>query len=227
MAFDIGGAIGGASSGASSGASLGPWGAVGGGILGGVFGGFGSSSSKKKKEAARQAALQRQMLQEGYNDISGMYQPYMQRGLEGFSNYADTLAGNTGAFNASPYGQAYNQYTLDNTINQIEGNSAAGGSLLSGNTLKSLQENIQAIQSNDYLNRLNQYLSNNASLGNMGFNATQGLGDYRWGLAGGNVGIQSGLAGANMGNLNSQYQGLQSGIGTFMDKLPSLMSLFG
>lgn len=153
--------------------------------LGGIISGAISSKGAKKSAQAMLQALgqARDTLNSGYNDITSMYNAYLPQAQQGYNNYVNTINGDMNAFNASPWGQAYNNYILNKTINSLQGTAAARGNLLSGNTLKELQENIQAINSNDYLNRLSQYLSNTGSLGSTGLNITDSLASYRDQLA--------------------------------------------
>lgn len=152
-----------------------------GGIISSALGGKGA----KKAAAAYQAALgqARNEYNTGYNDIKTMYEPYLTPATQGYNNYVNTINGNMDTFNSSPWGQAYNDYVLNNTINQLQGTAAARGSLQSGNTLKELQENIQSIMTNDYLSRLAQYLGYTGNLGQTALGITNTLGTYRDSLA--------------------------------------------
>lgn len=167
-----------------------------GGIISSAFGAKGA----KKAAAAYQAALgqARNEYNTGYNDIKTMYEPYLTPATQGYNNYVNTINGNMDTFNSSPWGQAYNDYVLNNTINQLQGTAAARGSLQSGNTLKELQENIQSIMTNDYLSRLAQYLGYTGNLGQTGLGITNTLGAYRDGLANNlaNTYVQGGQANA-------------------------------
>lgn len=178
--------------------------------LGGIVSGLVSGSgSKKAYEAQLQAALmQKQEMKNAYNDISNSYQPYIDTGKGFYDNYANTIRGDTSSFSASPWGQAYNQYVLDNTMNAIQGSAAAKGSLLSGNTLKELQTNIQSINSNDYLNRLNNYLAYAGGLGNQSLGLTQQLGNYRWNQASGNANAWGNIGQAKAAQQLQKYQNL-------------------
>jgi hypothetical protein len=161
--------------------------------LGGVVSSFvgmqGSNKASKQSQLYQWIAMQeaKKALQEGYNDVKGMYNPYIETSQPFYNDYANTVKGDTSAFESSPWGQSYNQYVMDNTINNLQGTAAARGNLQSGNTLKELQTNIQSILSNDYLNRLNDYLSYSGNLGNQALGLTQQLGNLRWQQAGGNA----------------------------------------
>lgn len=170
-----------------------------GSVVSGLVGGKGSKKAAQAAEAAQRKAMQEYA--SGYNDIVNNYNAYLPQAQQGFNNFANTLRGNMSAFNASPYGQFYNDYTLNNTINTLQGTAAAKGSMLSGNTLKELQTNIQSILSSDYLNRLGQYLGYNQSLGNTALGITDALNQYRWNQALGNAGAQT-----QIGNIQAAQQ---------------------
>lgn len=178
--------------------------------LGSVADGIlGSKSSKKAFEAyAAYQAMARQEREKAFNDISGYFSPYRSIAEDAYQNSANVLGGDTTAFNQSPYGNFYNQYALDNTINALQGTAAARGSLLSGNTLKKLQTNIQSILTSDYLNRLNNYLSSNAAVAQPGVNFTGQLGQYRQWQADGNANSWSNVGAANASQQLSKYENL-------------------
>ena len=158
-----------------------------GGVVSSFMGAKGANKATKQsiiyQWLAQQAA--NEALQKGYDDVKGMYDPYIETSQPFYNDYANTVKGDTTSFEASPWGQSYNQYVMDNTINNLQGTAAAKGSLMSGNTLKELQTNIQSILSNDYLNRLNDYLGYSGNLGNQALGLTQQLGNMRWNQAGG------------------------------------------
>lgn len=199
--------------------------------LGGIISGAISSKGAKKAARAYQEALNqaRNTLNAGYNDITGMYNAYLPQAQQGYNNYVNTINGDTSAFNASPWGQAYNDYVMNNTINRLQGTAAAKGSLQSGNTLKELQENIQAINNNDYLNRLSQYLGYTGNLGNTGLNITGTLAGYRDQLANNlaNTYMQGGQVQAaqqiqRYNNLGNMWGGLADGISSGLSYLGGL-----
>ncbi len=174
-----------------------------------VSGAFGVSGSKKAYKAMLEAQKKaREEYQGGYDDISSSYQPYLEPALQAYQGYAGVINGDPAAFNASPWGNSFNQYAMDNTINQLQGTAAAKGSMLSGNTLKELQTNIQSILSNDYLNRLNNYLSYAGNLGNTGVGLTQDLGQYRWNLAQNNANSYLGQGAAKAAQQIAKYNSL-------------------
>lgn len=189
--------------------------------LGGIISGaLGAKGAKKAAAAMREALGQaRDAYNAGYNDITGMYNAYLPQAQQGYNNYVNTINGDTGAFSASPWGQAYNDYVMNNTINRLQGTAAAKGSLQSGNTLKELQENIQAINNNDYLNRLNQYLGYTGNLGNTGLGITSTLAGYRDQLANNIANNYMQLGGINAGQQVQKYNNLGNMWGGLADTL--------
>lgn len=152
-----------------------------GGIISSAFGKKGASAANQEMQQSLQQA--RDIYNKGYNDVVAMYQPYLTTANQGYNNYTNTINGNMAAFNVSPWGKAFNDYIMNNTINKLQGTAAARGNLQSGNTLKELQENIQSLYNNDYLNRLNQYLGYTGNLGNTALNITGNMAGYRDNLA--------------------------------------------
>lgn len=184
------------------------------GLGGLISSAFGSKGAKKANKAMQKALGQaRDVYNTGYEDISAMYEPYLTPAQEAYGNYVNTINGDTSAFSASPWGQAFNDYVMNNTLNQLQSTAAARGSMLSGNTLQELQTNIQSMLTNDYLNRLNQYLGYASGLGNTGLNITSALGDYRNNLT-------NNLA-------NTYYQGGQNNAAQQTAKYTNLGNLWG
>lgn len=171
--------------------------------LGSVVSGLvGNKGAKKAARAARKA--QEKAMQEydnAYGDVINRYNYYLPQAQQGWNNYANTINGDLTGFNASPFGKFYDDYTMNNTINRLQGTAAARGNMLSGNTLKELQTNIQSILSSDYLNRLGQYLGYNQNLGQTALGITDALNQYRWNQAQARAGAQQ-----QIGNINSAYQ---------------------
>jgi len=170
-----------------------------GSVVSGLVGGKGSKKAAKALLAAQQRAIQE--YGNAYKDISGNYNYYLPQAQQGWNDYVNTINGDTSAFETSPYGRAYNQYVLDNTINKLQGTAAAKGNLMSGNTLKELQTNIQSIISNDYLNRLAEYLGYTGNLGNTALGITDALNQYRWNQALGVANAQQ-----QIGNIQAAQQ---------------------
>lgn len=188
-----------------------------GGIVSSYFGKKGASKANAAlQEGYRQA---REQYNKGYTDIQNMYEPYLTPATQGYTNYVNTINGDTSAFSASPWGQSFNDYVMNNTINKLQGTAAAQGSLNSGNTLKELQTNIQSILTNDYLNRLGTYLGYNQNLGQIGLNITNTMGAYRDQLANNLAGTYTGAAQANAANQMAKYKALGNMWGTAVDEV--------
>ena len=188
--------------------------------LGGVVSGFmgAKGSNKASKQAQLYAWLAQQALDKGYKDVKGMYQPYQEDTQPFWDSYLNTIQGDTSSFDASPWGQSYNQYVMDNTINNLQGTAAARGSLQSGNTLKELQTNIQSILSNDYLNRLNNYLSYTGDLANQNLNLMGQQADLRWQQAGGTANTLNNIGQLKAAGTMSKYQQLGNAWGGLTDQ---------
>lgn len=177
-----------------------------GSVVSGLVGGKGAKKAYKAQRAAAEKAMKE--YQNAYNDVSTAYNYYLPSAQQGWNNYVNTLNGDTSAFEASPFGQAYNQYVMDNTINNLQGTAAAKGSLLSGNTMKELQTNIQSILSNDYLNRLGQYLNQTSGLGSQAIGLTDTMNQYRWNQASANAGQQQAIGQARAAQQLAKYNNL-------------------
>lgn len=187
--------------------------------LGGIISGFLGAKGAKKASAAANAGMAdaRNALNASYADIQSMYEPYLAPANQGYQNYVNTINGNMDAFNVSPWGQAFNDYVMNNTINRLQSTAAARGSLQSGNTLKELQTNIQSILNNDYLNRLNNYLGYVGGLGDTGLNITGQMSNYRNNLGSNiaNTYMQNGQI--NAANQVAKYNNLGNAWGSVAD----------
>ena len=201
--------------------------------LGSVVSGLAGGKGSKKAAAAAMEAQKKAMqeYQNGFDYISNNYDYYLPQAKQGWNNYGNTLNGDMSAFNASPYGQFYNDYTLNNTINALQGTAAAKGSLLSGNTLKELQTNIQSILSSDYLNRLGQYLGYNQNLGQTALGITDALNQYRWNQATANAGAQQQIGNIQAAQQMAKYNNLGNIWGGLVDNFTlnknDILSLIG
>lgn len=187
-----------------------------GSVVSGLVGGKGAKKAYKAQRAAAEKAMKE--YQNAYNDVSTAYNYYLPSAQQGWNNYVNTLNGDTSAFEASPFGQAYNQYVMDNTINNLQGTAAAKGSLLSGNTMKELQTNIQSILSNDYLNRLGQYLNQTSGLGSQAIGLTDTMNQYRWNQASANAGQQQAIGQARAAQQLAKYNNLGNIWGGIVDE---------
>lgn len=186
-----------------------------GSVVSGLVAGKGAKKAAKAAIAAQQRAMEE--YKKAYNDISSNYDYYLPQAQQGWQNYNNTLAGDMSAFNASPYGQFYDDYTLNNTINTLQGTAAARGNMLSGNMLKELQTNIQSILSSDYLNRLGQYLGYNQNLGQTALGITDAMNQYRWNQAAGNAGAQQQIGNIQAAQQIAKYNNLGNVWGGLVD----------
>lgn len=186
-----------------------------GSVVSGLVGGKGSKKAAQRAIAGQKKAMEE--YQKGFDYVSGNYNYYLPAAQQGYNNYANTLQGDMSAFNASPYGQFYNDYTLNNTINALQGTAAARGNFLSGNTLKELQTNIQSILSSDYLNRLGQYLGYSQNLGQTALGITDALNQYRWNQAQANAGSQQAIGNIQAAQQMAKYQNLGNIWGGLVD----------
>lgn len=205
-----------------------------GSVVSGLVGGKGSKKAAAAAIAAQKKAMEE--YQKGFDYVSNNYSYYEPQAKQGWQNFNNTLNGDMSAFNASPYGQFYNDYTMNNTIDRLQGTAAAKGNFLSGNTLKELQTNIQSILQSDYLNRLGQYLGYNQNLGQTALGITDALNQYRWHQAAANAGAQQQIGNiqaaqqlAKYNNLGNIWGGLTDlGVGTFGNAISGgLYSLAG
>lgn len=162
------------------------------------------------KDAIRNASTQSQgTLQGGYDDVAGMYQPYVQGGQRAYSTLNDLVLGGPGGEGAIA---AYRnlpgyQAGLDTGVNAIDRSSVGRAG---GNVLKDLYK-----YGSDYEDmRFGEHLGRLGGLANTGYNATGATAGARTGLAQGQAGIQTNegnqmanasLAGGNllMGGINT------------------------
>lgn len=194
-----------------------------GGIISSAFGAKGAKSANAEMQKAYGQA--RDAYNTGYNDITSMYQPYLQPATQGYNNYVNTINGDTSSFATSPWGQAFNDYVMNNTINQLQSTAAAKGSLNSGNTLKELQTNIQSILANDYLNRLGTYLGYNQNLGQIGLGITGTLGSYRDNLASNLANTYMGAGQTSAANQVAKYNNMGNMWGGLADTAVNYLGL--
>ena len=200
-----------------------------GSVVSGLVGGKGSKKAAQAAIEAQKKAMEE--YQKGFDYISNNYSYYEPQAKQGWQNYNNTLAGDMSAFNASPYGQFYNDYTMNNTIDRLQGTAAAKGNFLSGNTLKELQTNIQSILQSDYLNRLGQYLGYNQNLGQTALGITDAMNQYRWNQAAANAGAQQQIGNINAAKQIAKYNNLGNVWGGLVDNFTlnknDILSLLG
>lgn len=158
------------------------------------------------KDELRRASTQSQgTLQGGYDDVAGMYQPYVQGGQRAYGTLQDIAYG-------GPQGQvaidAYRQLPgyqagLDSGVNAIDRSSVGRAG---GNVLKDLYK-----YGSDYEDmRFGEHLGRLGSLASTGYNATGATAGARSGLAQGQAGIQQNT-GQELANANLAGGGLLMG----------------
>lgn len=165
------------------------------------------------RDAIRRAGTQAQgSLKSGYDDVAGMYQPYIQGGNQAYGSLMN-LSGLTGGPNAG--WEAFQQspiYTsgLDAGIGAIDRSAVGRGGLNSGNTLRDLTK-----FGSDYSTKnFGDFYNRQAGIANMGYGATGAQAGARTGLAQGQAGIQQNVG---QGEANAALAGggmLMSGIGS-------------
>lgn len=196
-----------------------------GSVVSGLVGGKGAKKAAQAAILAQQRAMEE--YKNAYNDVSNNYSYYEPQAKQGWQNFNNTLAGDMTAFDASPYGQFYNDYTMNNTIDRLQGTAAAKGNFLSGNTLKELQTNIQSILSSDYLNRLGQYLGYNQNLGQTALGITDAMNQYRWNQAAANAGAQQQIGNIQAAQQMAKYNNLGNIWGGLVDFGMNALTPFG
>lgn len=203
---DVGTIIGG-----SAGFMLGgPAGAAAGASIGGSL-----SASEAQTSATTQAAqisaasatdataLQREM----WNQQQQNQQPWLAAGKNALSSLVSNTPALTKSFSMADY-QADPGYAFRQTqgMNALQNSAAARGGLLSGNTLKGIQDYSQGVASQEYQNAYNRYQTDQgntfnrlASVAGLGQTANSALGQagQQYATAAGNIGMTNGM---NQGN---------------------------
>lgn len=210
------------------------------GIVGGVLGVgsalLGMSSANKQAKAATSAANTQAAATRYSTDIQkAMFdqmrkdqQPYMNAGSGAIGRLVGGLAPN-GQFMKTYTGQnIYNdpsyQFRLNEGLDAVESGAAAQGGLLSGATLKALQNYGQDYASQEFGNAYNRFNADQtnqynrlSSLVNLGQNAAAGVGSA--GMQTGQAIANNTMAGANaqaagtIASANAKAQGQQALLG--------------
>lgn len=214
---------------------------AGAGIAGSAMqAGAAKSAAQTQAQAAQQAmALQQQNAQQavGYQNaalqnVTNVYSPYYTAGQQGLTSLASALAPGgslaqnwTQQFQAPTAAQAAAtpgyQFALQQGLNAVQSSAAAQGNLLSGGTMKALNNYAQGMAStnyqqtynnafNQYLQNYNQFQTNQANqyarlmgLTGVGQQATSGL-------AGAQQSIASNIGNILTGTAQTQSQALQN-----------------
>lgn len=158
---------------------------------------------------AQQAAQAQNALQQGQQQATAAYQPYQTAGA-GAINQLAQLYGPTGEYTQMP---TMAQLQMDPSyafreqqgMKALQQSAAARGGLLSGTTLKGIQNYGQGLASTEYGNAYNRFMANRLAA----TQALQGLGAAGLTAAGGIGSAATGTA----GQLAQNYQNLGQGIG--------------
>jgi hypothetical protein len=178
-------------------------------LLGGLISSSGAQSAASTQAAAadRAAALQKEM----FDKQVELQDPYRQAGLTGQNRLMELLGlgGNAGAAGYGQYAKDFSmadyqqdpgyQFRLSEGLKQLGHAAGARGGLISGQTMKGMQDYAQGSASNEYQNAFNRYQTNRA-------NQLQPLGNLMSSgqAAASNQAGQAGQYGANAGNMMMQ-----------------------
>lgn len=174
-----------------------------------VIGAYGANKAAgTQADAANRAAdLQKQM----FDKQVELQDPYRQAGLTGQNRLMELLGlgGNAGAAGYGRYARDFGmqdyqqdpgyQFRLSEGLKALGHTAGARGGLISGQTMKGMQDYAQNSASNEYQNAFNRYQTNRANqLAPLGSLMTSGQ------AAASNQAAQAGQYGVNAGNLMSQ-----------------------
>ncbi len=181
--------------------------------LGSIAGGFISAggardAARTQADAANNAAA---LQKEQFDQQMALQEPYRQAGLTGQNRLMELLGlgGNTGAAGYGQYSRDFGmqdfqqdpgyQFRLGEGLKAMSRQAGARGGLISGQTMKGLEDYRQASASQEYGNAFNRYQTNRA-------NQLQPLGSLMSSgqAAASNQAGQAGQYGANAGNLMMQ-----------------------
>jgi len=205
-------------------------------LIGGKMSSDAASSAANKTAAATDQAtqLQREMWQQQQQNQA----PWLQAGQTAL-NALTPLATNYTPFsyNSMTADPGY-QFRLSEGLKQLGHAAGARGGLVSGQTLKGLQDYAQNSASNEYTNAFNRYQTERAarlqplqSLAGVGQTAANTLGQAGQNYASsvGNALINQGVNAGNAGMVGANaYGSALSGIGSAYGKNPvSFSSLYG
>lgn len=178
-------------------------------LLGGLISSSGAQSAADTQAAAadRSAALQKEM----FDEQKRLSEPYRQAGLTGQNRLMELLGlgGNTGATGYGRYARDFGmqdyqqdpgyQFRLSEGLKQLGHAAGARGGLISGQTMKGMQDYAQNAASGEYQNAFNRYQTNRA-------NQLQPLGSLMSSgqAAAAGQAAQAGQYGVNAGNMMGQ-----------------------
>ena len=178
-------------------------------VAGGVIGAYGANKAAGTQAAAadRSAALQKEM----FDEQKRLSEPYRQAGLTGQNRLMELLGlgGNTGAAGYGQYAKDFSmqdyqqdpgyQFRLSEGLKQLGHAAGARGGLISGQTMKGMEDYRQGLASQEYGNAFNRYQTNRA-------NQLQPLGSLMSSgqAAAAGQAAQAGQYGVNAGNMMGQ-----------------------
>ena len=178
-------------------------------LLGGLISSSGAQSAAGTQAASydRAAALQK----EQFDEQKRLSEPYRQAGLTGQNRLMELLGlgGNTGAAGYGQYSRDFGmqdfqqdpgyQFRLGEGLKAMGHRAGARGGLISGQTMKGMEDYRQGLASQEYGNAFNRYQTNRA-------NQLQPLGSLMSSgqAAAAGQAAQAGQYGVNAGNLMGQ-----------------------
>ena len=178
-------------------------------VAGGVIGAYGANKAAGTQAAAadRSAALQKEM----FDEQKRLSEPYRQAGLTGQNRLMELLGlgGNTGAAGYGQYSRDFGmqdfqqdpgyQFRLGEGLKAMSRQAGARGGLISGQTMKGMEDYRQGLASQEYGNAFNRYQTNRA-------NQLQPLGSLMSSgqAAAAGQAAQAGQYGVNAGNMMGQ-----------------------
>ena len=178
-------------------------------VAGGVIGAYGANKAAgtQADAANNAAALQKQQ----FDQQMALQEPYRQAGLTGQNRLMELmgLGGDTGAAGYGKYAKDFSMadyqadpgyaFRLKAGTDALGHQAAARGGLISGQTLKGMQDYAQGSASQEYSNAFNRYQTNRANqLQPLGSLVSSGQ------AAASNQASQAGQYGVNAGNLMNQ-----------------------
>lgn len=193
----------------------------------------GKQANKAAKTQAESTDRASEIQKEMYDQTRKDLDPYNQAGNKALSQIMGDI-GSNGYFNQTYTGQdiyddpSY-KFRLQQGIDAIQSSAAAGGGLLSGATLKALQNYGQDYASQEYSNAYNRFNADQtnrfnrlSTLAGMGQNAAAQVG---------NAGLQTGQAIANntMSGANAQAAGQVANANTwnnYANQLGSMATMY-
>jgi hypothetical protein len=212
---------------------------AGGALLGGYVASQGAkSAAQTQADAASQAGvLQKEM----FDKQMALQDPFRRAGITGQNRLMDLLglSKNTGAAGYGKYGRDFSMadyqadpgyaFRLSEGMKQLGHQAGARGGLISGQTLKGLQDYAQGSASQEYSNAFNRYQTNRANqlqpLGNLmssgqaaASNQAAGAGQY--GVNAGNTAMAAGQAigAGQLGAANTLASGLGTAASTYLNQ---------